>query len=107
MRELTPAPVGSISPAILYSVLEYTRCYRLIEDIIRLINDNGLQKYTFTPEWEGCRFWIYTLISYLEEQGIIQPGSADTAWNAVSYYYINPEGYEVRDVRQGTFRSSE
>ncbi|RTE68365.1 hypothetical protein BHE90_017257 [Fusarium euwallaceae] len=78
-----------------------------VGDIINLINSNGLQKYTFTPEWEGCRFWVYTLILHLEQQGIVEPESASRAWGAVSYYYINPSGYDVREVRQGTFRSLE
>ncbi|CAK7263131.1 hypothetical protein SEPCBS119000_000326 [Sporothrix epigloea] len=78
-----------------------------VQDIVGLINDNGLQKYTFTPEWEGCRFWVFTVVSNLEKKGSVPPGSAEATWKAVSYYYRNPSGHEPRIVRQGTFRSSE
>lgn len=66
---------------------------------------NKRQKYIFTEEMEGCRFWIYTVISDLESGGIIDPGSATSAWEAVSYYWRFPEGCEVRAVKQGRFRS--
>ncbi|KID96047.1 hypothetical protein MAJ_07958, partial [Metarhizium majus ARSEF 297] len=78
-----------------------------VKNIVDLIQSNGRQKYNFTPEWEGCRYWVYTIISDLEEAGILEPGSGMTAWSAVSYYFANPSGYEPREVRQGTFRSSE
>ncbi|KAF4495256.1 hypothetical protein FAGAP_8613 [Fusarium agapanthi] len=77
-----------------------------VRDIIALINNHGLQKYQFTPEWEGCRYWIYSMISALEQQGIVESGSASQTWEAVSYYYVNPTGYQSREVRAGTFRSS-
>lgn len=77
-----------------------------VEEIIRVINDNRLQKYTFTPEWEGCRFWIFTLVSKLERRGIVQSASANRVWNAVSCYWINPAGFEARPVKEGRFRSS-
>ncbi|KAG6018012.1 hypothetical protein E4U54_007808 [Claviceps lovelessii] len=75
-----------------------------IQDIIRVINKNGLQRYQFNPKCEGCRFWTYTLISYLEQEGIIESGGANQAWNAVCYYYFDPSGYEKREVAEGTFR---
>ncbi|KAH7311618.1 hypothetical protein B0I35DRAFT_67623 [Stachybotrys elegans] len=78
-----------------------------VQNIVDLITRNGRQRYNFTPEWEGCRYWVYTLSSDLEAQRIIQPGSAAAVWSAVSYYYVNPSGYEVRVLRQGTFRASE
>ena len=66
---------------------------------------NGRDRYTFTEEEEGCRYWIFTIISDLENAGIIQPGSGQAAWQAVSYYWRYPSGSEPRAVRQGTFRS--
>ncbi|CAK7266250.1 hypothetical protein SEPCBS57363_001996 [Sporothrix epigloea] len=78
-----------------------------VGDIVNQINSKGFQKYNFTPEWEGCRFWIFTLISHLEQQGIVESGSASRAWSAVSHYYVYPSGSQSRQVRQGTFRTSE
>ncbi|KAJ4268899.1 hypothetical protein NW762_002970 [Fusarium torreyae] len=74
-----------------------------VEDIVRLMVNNGFQKYHFTPEGDGARYWIFALISLLEQKGILEPGSSPQAWNSVSYYYIDPSGYEAREVGQGTF----
>ncbi|KAG6285170.1 hypothetical protein E4U46_006129 [Claviceps purpurea] len=77
-----------------------------VEHIINLINNNGLHRYTFATENEGCRFWVYTLISYLETEGVVESGSAGQTWADASYYYIDPSGRETRDVSKGKFRSS-
>ncbi|KAG6023228.1 hypothetical protein E4U40_004094 [Claviceps sp. LM458 group G5] len=37
------------------------------EDIVNLINSNGLHRYTFASSNEDCRFWVY---SYLEKEGV-------------------------------------
>lgn len=78
-----------------------------VKTIVDLIQLNGRQKYNFTPEWEGCRYWIFVLISDLEVAGIVETGSGATARSALSYYFANPSGQEPREVREGKFRSSE
>ncbi|KAF1809594.1 hypothetical protein P152DRAFT_461279 [Eremomyces bilateralis CBS 781.70] len=78
--------------------------YVTVQMVTEMINRNGRDKYNFTEEWEGCRFWIYTFISDLEAAGIIPAGSAQATWAAVSYYWRSPSGQELRDVKQGEFR---
>ena len=75
-----------------------------VRTITDLINNNGRDKYTFTEEWEGCRFWIYTLISDLEAAGIIPEGSVKATWEAVSRYWRYPSGSESRVIKKGKFR---
>ncbi|KAJ3570215.1 hypothetical protein NPX13_g5801 [Xylaria arbuscula] len=75
-----------------------------VQDFIDLLTENKRQQYTFTPEFEGCSFWVYTIIGDLEAAGVVPAGSAESTWNAVSYYYVNPEGTVPREVRRGTFR---
>lgn len=75
-----------------------------VRTITDLINRGKRQKYTFTEEMEGCRFWIYTIMCDLEAAGIVAPGSAAMVWEAVSCYWRYPLGCEQREVRQGTFR---
>ncbi|KAJ0122820.1 Uncharacterized protein HZ326_26282 [Fusarium oxysporum f. sp. albedinis] len=41
-------------------------------------------------------FWIYTLIWYLGHQGIIEFGSANTAWKAVSLLTVGGNGTPSR-----------
>ncbi|KAG6278047.1 hypothetical protein E4U47_006260 [Claviceps purpurea] len=77
-----------------------------IEDIVNLINSIGLHRYTYASGNEGCRFWVYTLISYLEIGGIVESGSAGKTWADACYYYVDPWGRDARDVKKGTFRTS-
>ncbi|UNI15353.1 hypothetical protein JDV02_001892 [Purpureocillium takamizusanense] len=49
-----------------------------VRTITDKISMNKRQKYTFT-EMEGCRFWIYTVISDFESGGMIDPCSAMSA----------------------------
>ncbi|KAG6155338.1 hypothetical protein E4U37_001283 [Claviceps purpurea] len=79
-----------------------------VEDIVKLINRNGLHKYTFASQNEDCRFWVNTLISYLENEGVVKSGSAGQMSADASYYYVDPSGREIRiirDVDKGTFRT--
>ena len=79
------------------------RVYTTVENITDLLSLNGRDKYMFTEEEEGCRFWVDTFISDLEGAGIIGTGSRQIALGGLSYYWRNPSGYESREVKQGTF----
>ena len=75
-----------------------------VQTITDLITRNGREKYTFTEEEEGCRYWIYTIISDLAASGIVPSDSGQAAWEAVSQYWRCPSGSEPRNVQRGTFR---
>ncbi|KAF1961360.1 hypothetical protein CC80DRAFT_522810 [Byssothecium circinans] len=79
------------------------KAHTTVENITKLINSKGRERYTFTEEEEGCRFWVYTFISDLEAAGYVDAGSEQSSWTAVSYYWRNPSGYEARTVKEGTF----
>ncbi|KAK2799838.1 hypothetical protein FQN50_008359 [Emmonsiellopsis sp. PD_5] len=74
------------------------------QTITDLINQKGREKYNFTPAWEGCRFWIFTLISDLEAAGFLPAGSGQEVWGVLSQYWRYPTGSEPRAIAQGTFR---
>ncbi|KAG6180828.1 hypothetical protein E4U10_007445 [Claviceps purpurea] len=77
-----------------------------VKNIVDMIKAKGLQKYNFTPDWEGCRFWVYMFICHLERGGFVESGSVGKAGLAIPYYYIYPSGRRVlRKAREGTFRS--
>ncbi|KAG6042389.1 hypothetical protein E4U39_006022 [Claviceps sp. Clav50 group G5] len=77
-----------------------------VKDIVDMIKAKSLQKYEFTPDWEGCRFWVYIFICHLKREGFIESGSVGKAELAISYYYIYPSGRRVlRKAKEGTFRS--
>ncbi|KAJ9141807.1 hypothetical protein NKR23_g7729 [Pleurostoma richardsiae] len=75
-----------------------------IGDVMQLIIENGRDAFNFSPEWEGCRFWMSVVVSDLEDGGLIQEGSARAAREALLKYWRNPEGSEPRMMREGTFR---
>jgi hypothetical protein len=65
------------------------------QTITDLISTNKRQKYNFTDEMEGCRFWVYSIISDFEGGGIVDHGSAASTLNTVSYYWRYPHRREV------------
>lgn len=75
-----------------------------VGDVFRLIMDKGRDRFNFSPEWEGCRFWMGVVIEDLEDAAIVQAGSAVMAKEALLKYWRNPEGSEFRVLREGTFR---
>ncbi|RDW93654.1 uncharacterized protein DSM5745_00976 [Aspergillus mulundensis] len=79
------------------------RAQATVRTIIDIINSNGRDRYNFTEEWEGCRFWMSTFISDLEGSGLVAPGSANATWDAVNLYWRYPDGSERREVKHGTF----
>ncbi|KAG6274079.1 hypothetical protein E4U47_001658 [Claviceps purpurea] len=75
----------------------------VVKDIVDLINNKGLQEYTFTPEMIGCRYWVYKVVLHLEGEGVLDSGSADQTWRAIPYYYMDPSGRVELEVKKGTF----
>lgn len=74
-----------------------------VATIMSLITKNNRDKYTFTRDGEGCRFWIYTLISDLEKAGLVAEGSAVEASNTLSYYWSSSIESQPRPIDEGVF----
>ncbi|KAJ5630035.1 hypothetical protein N7528_003692 [Penicillium herquei] len=74
-----------------------------VRTITDSINSKGRDRYRFTTELEGCKFWIFTLISDLETTGLVASGSGNAVWGEVSQYWRNPTGSEAREVSRGVF----
>ncbi|KAK7920108.1 hypothetical protein PG985_008130 [Apiospora marii] len=72
-------------------------------EILRLIQARGRHKYTFSPEWEGCRYWISVVVDDLETEGIVGAGTAKEALEQLSQYWRCPDGSEAREMRKGGF----
>ncbi|CAK7266252.1 hypothetical protein SEPCBS57363_001997 [Sporothrix epigloea] len=78
-----------------------------VEVFIKSIGSLGLQRYNFTKDCEGCRFWCYQFIKCLEGISILEPGSAAQTHETIGYYYCTPTGKEPREVGEGEFRLTE
>ncbi|KAI0868959.1 hypothetical protein GGS24DRAFT_480429 [Hypoxylon argillaceum] len=77
----------------------------IVGDVIELLRRNGRQRYRFTPEREGCRYWTYVVIRDLERAEILSPGAAHQAWEAMSRYYHAPSSSsaDTSGRRAGSF----
>jgi len=74
-----------------------------LQSILEFLASKGREKYQFTEEGEGCRFWVSVIAGDLESAGIIEAGSGQIVLDAVSMYHRYPKGTEAREVRAGTF----
>lgn len=74
------------------------------EQFLAYISEKGRQKFTFHPSWEGCRFWISVLMADWEELQLVAAGSASSAKEALTKYWVNPEGSQPREMNEGVFR---
>jgi hypothetical protein len=71
--------------------------------ILDLIIKGRRDKYKFTEDEEGCRYWIYVFVTDLEAAGFIGKGSGATAHAALSQYWAYPSGSTPNAMRVGTF----
>ena len=76
-----------------------------VQRVVDLISSAGRQKYQFTPEGEGCRFWNLTVTKDLQSAGYVPPGCVEEAENVLSMYWAFPAGSERREIKVGKFWS--
>lgn len=55
-----------------------------VKSILDMMSGNGLDKYAFTENLEGCRYWTMRVISTLDGAGILPPGSGQQAAQAMA-----------------------
>ncbi|KAG5944973.1 hypothetical protein E4U59_006542 [Claviceps monticola] len=89
----------------------HTLCFPIkgtptVEDIANVVNKNGLHRFRFNTDGQGCRFWVCTFIAHLEKEGFVGSGCADQTWADAAYYYIDPSGRELRELTKGIFLTS-
>ncbi|KAK9776387.1 putative Ubiquitin-like protease family profile domain-containing protein [Seiridium cardinale] len=75
-----------------------------VNGFMQLLVSKGRNLFTFSPEFEGCRFWQAVIMKDLEAAHWIESGSAAKARDALLLYYRNPSGTEPRVMREGVFR---
>lgn len=74
-----------------------------VQKIFDLILDRGRDRFKFAGNKEGCRHWVYTMISDMEAAGLIRPESSPAAWDILSKYWRIESGSDERPVEGGTF----
>ena len=78
-------------------------CVLLVKDVFSLLMEKGHDRYTFTKEEEGCRFWICTFVKDLEEAEKVPKSSAVDSVRTLSFYWHYPSGSTPRIMEAGTF----
>ena len=78
-------------------------CTLLVKDVLALITEKGRDRYTFTEEEEGCRFWICTVVKDLEGAGKVPKDSSIESDLTLSRYWGFPSGFSPRIMEAGTF----
>lgn len=56
----------------------------IVQDFMQWVCENGRDAFEFSPEWEGCRFWLTVVMQDVEDAGWLDKGSADQPrrlWN--------------------------
>jgi hypothetical protein len=74
-----------------------------VKDVLNMIIHNGRDKYIFTEEGEGCRFWICTVIKDLEVAGKLDKDSAVVAVHTLGYYWVSSSEGTDREMEAGQF----
>lgn len=74
------------------------------EQFFAHMSDRGRQKFNFHQSWEGCRYWISVLMADWEELQLVAPGSASSAKEALTTYWVNPEGSYPGEMNEGVSR---
>jgi len=69
-------------------------------------NSRVLSKYRYSPEGNGCAYWVHNFVITLEKAGMVASKTAEDVWKRMQFYY--EEGCALRDVtvqgqRFGTF----
>lgn len=81
----------------------YTRNFPSIQDFIDVLVSEGRQRYTFTEEGEGSRFWAATVIADFTKAKLLPKDSGDEFRKALAFDWRGPGTYDSRPVREGTF----
>ncbi|KKA24800.1 hypothetical protein T310_1159 [Rasamsonia emersonii CBS 393.64] len=83
--------------------LFYTRNFPSVQDFIDVIVNEGRERYTFTEEGEGSRFWAATVIKDFTKAKLLPKDSGEEIMKAISFDWSGPNIYDPRPVREGTF----
>ncbi|KAF9011640.1 hypothetical protein BDZ89DRAFT_487042 [Hymenopellis radicata] len=66
-----------------------------VERIFRMLIENRRDRYIFTDQHVGCRYWCYCVADDLERQGWVDRGFAHRVYQKASWYY--PDLKNTRD----------
>ncbi len=71
---------------------------RKVQGICDTIIRKGRDKYNFTDDDEGCRYWVSVVLSDLADEGVIALESRDQALEDLALYWRDPRGRSGSDL---------
>jgi hypothetical protein len=82
-----------------------------VEQIYNLLtipdqNNVRMDRYKFSPQGNGCAFWIFTFLLKMEARGYLAEGTANEVREYMKYFYVRNVSQgpaQVQGERQGTF----
>jgi hypothetical protein len=66
-------------------------------------NNQTLERYRFTADGDGCRYWIYRFILRVEQAGYLAQGTAGQVYQYVCNFWTSPTQYTPLAIAIGTF----
>jgi hypothetical protein len=75
----------------------------IVDRLVKRLIEKGRDRYKFTDDQEGCRYWNYMAIHEWETAGLLAHGTASSASASLSYYYAYPTGKDSNAMEEGTF----
>ncbi|KAI9046796.1 hypothetical protein LZ554_008878 [Drepanopeziza brunnea f. sp. 'monogermtubi'] len=105
-------PIGTLSVRVqsyhlTASALQYWD-YAMVDGVtVKMVRDMiksyGRDQYEFSGGGSGCRYWCYTILGDLQQQGYVPSGSYEHLWEQLQYQYSRSgQAREINWV-QGTF----
>ncbi|KAL1961511.1 hypothetical protein VTN77DRAFT_1652 [Rasamsonia byssochlamydoides] len=81
----------------------HTRNFPSVQGFIDVIVSEGREKYTFTEEGEGSRFWAASVISDFTKAKLIPKACCEEFVKALNFDWRGPNMYDSRPVLEGTW----
>ncbi|KIY45242.1 hypothetical protein FISHEDRAFT_49598 [Fistulina hepatica ATCC 64428] len=78
-----------------------------VESILTFLIEKGRDRYRFTDDYEGCRFWAMVVACDFVKACCVEPDFARRIADAIRYYYPDPRGQNKepipRQLQAGVF----
>ncbi|KAI0057791.1 hypothetical protein BV25DRAFT_1830705 [Artomyces pyxidatus] len=72
-------------------------------DLLNALHTRGTLRYNYASRHEGCRHWVRTAITVLENAGLLVQPSAATIQHYVKFVWTSATEFHEREVGEGTF----
>lgn len=77
---------------------------KTVRGVLEMLNREGMMRYRYTNHGEGCRFWIWTVVQFLQNEDYLQEGSSQRLRASLERIWrSDAEEGTVQAMGKGTF----